>query len=99
MDKLKEIFKKIRKLFLSYQYESSVIVLSILVLIVGTFAIGFLYTFLIIIIFDCATILTPILIKMYKRDKLGKKAIIDEKTIAMRIAIINIIMTMIILKQ
>ena len=79
MDKIKEVFKKIKKIFLSHQYESSVIVLSIIVLIVGSFAIGFLYSFLIIIIFDCATIVTPILIKMYKRDKMGDKAIIDER--------------------
>ncbi len=79
MDKIKIILKKIKKLFLEYQYESCVLILSILVLIVGSLALGFLYAFLIIVIFDCIAIVTPILIKMYKRGKFGKKAIIDER--------------------
>ena len=79
LKQMKNIFLKIKKLFLEYKYESSIILLSILVLIVGAFALGFLNAFLIIVIVDCLAIVIPIIIKMYKRDKYGKKELIEER--------------------
>lgn len=79
MNNLKKIISKIKKLVAKYKYETCILALSLLVLIVGSLAIGFLYAFLIVIIIDCIVVLTPILIKMYKRNKGGKKAIIEER--------------------
>ena len=76
---MNKVLNKLKRIFAKYKYEASIIVLSLLVLLVGTFAIGFLYSFLIVIIIDCVVIVAPILIKMYKRHKEGKQAIIEER--------------------
>ena len=76
---MKKVFNKIKKLFALYKYEVSVISLSIVVLIIGSFTIEFINAFLIIVIFDCLAILIPILMKMYNRKKSIRKSLINER--------------------
>lgn len=79
---MKEKFNKFKmackKILATYKFEVCVLTLSIITMLVGIKAIGFLYSFLVIIIFDCLTIALPLIIKMYKRKKYGKKEYIEE---------------------
>ena len=76
---MKKVFNKIKKIFALYKYEVSVISLSIVVLIIGSFSVGFLNAFLIIVIFDCLAISLPIIMKMYNRKKSIRKSLVNEK--------------------